>query len=147
MGIGTTTPGAALEVDGNVKLTSGSGASIMFQDGTVQSTTAYTGTGNERRGLCRVSERWRGSRNGYEPGDVLAIDPSAAGKFLESNSPYSTLVAGIYSTKPGTVGRRQSTAKGADEVPMALVGIVPLKVSSENGPYPDWRSSCFLIDA
>lgn len=42
VGIGTTTPGAKLEVDGSVKLTSNSGASITFQDGTVQS-TAYTG--------------------------------------------------------------------------------------------------------
>jgi hypothetical protein len=42
VGIGTTTPGARLEVDGNVKLTSGSGASLTFADGTVQS-TAYTG--------------------------------------------------------------------------------------------------------
>jgi hypothetical protein len=42
VGIGTASPGALLEVNGNVKLTSGSGASITFADGTVQS-TAYTG--------------------------------------------------------------------------------------------------------
>jgi hypothetical protein len=41
VGIGATTPGARLEVNGNVKLT-GSGASITFADGTVQS-TVYTG--------------------------------------------------------------------------------------------------------
>jgi hypothetical protein len=130
VGIGTTTPGAALEVDGNVKLTSGSGASIMFQDGTVQS-TAYTGVTSG--GDYAESVNVGGERSGYEPGDVLVIDPTVPGKFLESNSSYSTLVAGIYSTKPGTVGRRQSNAPSADEVPMALVGIVPVKVSSENG--------------
>ncbi len=43
------------------------------------------------------------------------------------------LVTGIYSTKPGTVGRRQTTAKSPDEVPMAMMGIVPTKVSAENG--------------
>lgn len=42
VGIGTTSPGAKLEVDGNIKLTAGSGASITFADGSVQS-TAYTG--------------------------------------------------------------------------------------------------------
>ncbi len=75
-----------------------------------------------------------GSRTNYEPGDVLVIDPNAPGKFLKADRAYSTLVAGIYSTKPGTVGRRQSTAKSPDEVPMAMVGIVPAKVSAENGP-------------
>jgi hypothetical protein len=43
------------------------------------------------------------------------------------------MVAGIYSTKPGAVGRRQTTPKSTDEIPMAVVGIVPAKVSAENG--------------
>ena len=37
-------------------------------------------------------------------------------------------------TKPGVVGRRQTTPKSLDELPMAVVGIVPTKVSAENGP-------------
>ena len=41
VGIGTTTPGAKLEVNGNIKLTAGSSGSITFPDGTVQS-TAYS---------------------------------------------------------------------------------------------------------
>jgi hypothetical protein len=65
---------------------------------------------------------------------VLVIDPDAEGKFLKSAQPYSTTVAGIYSTKPGVVGRRQTTAKSPDEIPMAVVGIVPTKVTTENGP-------------
>jgi hypothetical protein len=65
---------------------------------------------------------------------VLVIDPNSPGRFLKSAEPYSTSVSGIYSTKPGVVGRRQATAKSPDEVPMAMVGIVPTKVSAENGP-------------
>jgi hypothetical protein len=131
VGIGTTSPGAMLEVNGNLKLTSGSGASITFADGTTQS-TAYTGVicGGDYAESVDVT----GSRTNYEPGDVLVIDPNAPGKFLKSNQPYSTLVTGIYSTKPGTVGRRQTTAKSPDEVPMAMMGIVPTKVTAENGP-------------
>ena len=133
VGIGTTTPGAKLEVDGNVKLTTGSGASITFQDGTVQS-TAYTGVtcGGDYAESVDVS----GDRTNYEPGDVLVIDPNAPGKFLKANESYSTMVAGIYSTKPGVVGRRQTTypKTSTTEVPMAMVGIVPTKVSAENGP-------------
>jgi hypothetical protein len=131
VGIGTTSPGAPLEVNGSVKLTAGSGAAITFQDGTTQS-TAYTGV------LCggdyAESVDVTGARRSYTAGDVLVIDPNDSGKFLKSAEPYSTAVLGIYSTKPGAVGRRQLTPKSADEVPMAMIGIVPTKVSAENGP-------------
>lgn len=133
MGIGTTTPGASLEVDGNVKLTNGSGASITFADGTIQS-TAWTGS------LCggdyAESVDVTGDRTHYEPGDVLVIDPEHPGHFLKSADRYSALVAGIYSTKPGLIGRRQTSnpKTSTTEVPMAMVGIVPTKVSAENGP-------------
>lgn len=130
VGIGTTTPGAALEVNGNVKLTANSGASITFQDGTIQN-SAYTGVtcGGDYAESVDVT----GDRTHYEPGDVLVIDPESSGKFLKSAEPYSTAVTGIYSTKPGTVGRRQKGPMSPDEVPMAMVGIVPTKVSTENG--------------
>lgn len=133
LGIGTTAPGSALEVNGNVKLTSNSGASVTYSDGTVQ-TTAWNGVlfGGDYAESVNVS----GDRNKYEPGDVLVIDPGSEGTFLRSSSPYSTTVTGIYSTKPGVVGRRQTTAREhmREEVPMAMTGIVPTKVTTENGP-------------
>jgi len=129
IGMGTISPGAKLEVDGNVKLTSGSGASITFADGTVQS-TAYTGVacgGDYAESVDVV-----GSRTSYEPGDVLIIGPDSGSDVLKSNEPYSTVVAGVYSTKPGVVGRRQTTDSKASKT--AMIGIVPTKVSAENGP-------------
>ncbi|MCU1320811.1 MAG: hypothetical protein JWM43_460 [Acidobacteriaceae bacterium] len=132
VGIGTMWPGAKLDVVGNVKL-SGSGASLTFPDGTVQS-TAWTGTlcGGDYAESINVT----GDRKNYEAGDVLVLDPETPGKVLKVIEPYSTLVAGIYSTKRGIVGRRQLTdPKTANtEVPMAMIGIVPTKVSAENGP-------------
>jgi hypothetical protein len=118
-------------IPGNLKLTVGSGASITFPDNTVQS-TAWTGSlgGGDYAESVDVS----GDRKKYEPGDVLVIDPRSEGKFLRSAEPYSTNVMGIYSTKPGLTGRRQLSAKSPDEVPMAMMGIVPTKVSAENGP-------------
>ena len=134
VGIGTTSPGAKLEVNGNIKLSSGSGASVTFADGTVQS-TAWTGSlcGGDYAESVNVS----GERKQYEAGDVLVIDPAHPGNFLKSTKPYSRLVAGIYSTKPGMIGRRQITTDPklrAEEVPMAMVGIVPTKVTAENDP-------------
>ena len=124
VGIGTTAPGAKLEVDGSVKLTSGSGASITFADGTVQS-TAYTGVtcGGDYAESVDVA----GLRTSYEPGDVLVIGPDSGSDVIKSSEPYSTVVAGVYSTKPGVVGRRQTTDSKASktEVPMAMIGIAP----------------------
>jgi hypothetical protein len=132
VGIGTTAPGAKLEVDGSVKLTSGSGASLTFADGTVQS-TAYTGVtcGGDYAESVDVT----GNRTQYEPGDVLVLDTENAGRVLKSAEAYSTAVSGIYSTKPGVVGRRQTSDPKTTktEVPMAMVGVVPTKVSAENG--------------
>lgn len=132
VGIGTIAPGAKLEVDGNVKLTSGSGASITFQDGSVQS-TAYTGVtcGGDYAESVDVT----GNRTKYEPGDVLVLDTENPGRVLKSVEAYSTAVSGIYSTKPGVVGRRQTSDPKTTktEVPMAMVGVVPTKVSAENG--------------
>ena len=79
----------------------------------------------------------RGPRSQYEPGDVLEIDRNADRHLRLSAQPYATLVAGIYSTKPGLLGTPHhlddSTAQ-ASEVPLAIVGIVPCKVTAENGP-------------
>ena len=87
-----------------------------------------------------------------EPGDVIVIDPASLRAAVRSSQPRSTLVAGIYSTKPGVLGSERDwdkPVKGEDEergtytmeemaaqfneVPLAVVGIVPCKVSAENG--------------
>ncbi len=133
VGIGTTNPQATLEVNGNVRLTSGSGASVTFQDNTVQ-TTAWNGTlgGGDYAESVDVT----GDRDEYEAGDLIVIDDAETGKFNKASLAYSRMVAGVYSSKPGLIGRR-TTANRPDkaaEVPMAMIGIVPTKVSAENGP-------------
>lgn len=141
VGIGTTSPAQTLEVNGNAQVdgalqlgTSGvqiTSTGIVFPNGGGTQSAAWTGVicGGDFAESVDVT----GERTKYGPGDVLVIDPGSPGKFLKSAEPYSTLVAGIYSTKPGSVGRRQATPKSPDEVPMAMVGIVPTKVSAENG--------------
>ena len=105
---------------------------ITFPDGTTQATAFIPANcGADYAEAVDVT----GDRTKYEPGDLMVIDPDSPGKFLKSNQSYSTLVAGIYSTKPGFVGRKQpsSPETSATEVPMAMVGRVPTKVSAENG--------------
>lgn len=88
-----------------------------------------------------------------EAGDVMIIDPKNIRSVVKSTEPRSTLVAGIYSTKPGFVGSErdwdkptahpdeendtytlEDMASEFNEIPLAIVGIVPCKVSAENGP-------------
>lgn len=71
----------------------------------------------------------------YEPGDVLVIDPAKSRSVDLAATPYSTRVAGIYSTKPGILAlpHGPDDSRSAAELPLAVVGIVPCKVSTENG--------------
>jgi hypothetical protein len=77
-----------------------------------------------------------GDRSKYIAGDLPVIDPTTNRCLALSQQPYSTLVAGIYSTKPGMLGstRKVDEVAAKDEVPLAVVGIVPCKVTTENGP-------------
>jgi trimeric autotransporter adhesin len=70
-----------------------------------------------------------------EPGDLLIVDTTGKRQLKLSSEPYSTLVAGIYSTKPGVLATAHRMDEVAsNEIPLAIVGIVPCKVSAENGP-------------
>jgi hypothetical protein len=75
-----------------------------------------------------------GDRAAFEPGDVLAICRHRSRAVERSTEPYSTRVAGVYSAKPGVVGSPHPIEGLRDsEIPVAVVGIVPCKVSAENG--------------
>ena len=77
-----------------------------------------------------------GGKDNYEAGDVLVIDTTADRQLTLAKTPYSTLVAGIYSTKPGVTATPHTSEdpRLATEIPVAIVGIVPCKVTNQNGP-------------
>ena len=81
------------------------------------------------------SVAFRGERSLYEPGDVLVIDQDADRRVNKASNPYSTLVAGIYSTNPAiNAGYHEVNEKPLkSEIPVAVTGIVPCKVTAENG--------------
>lgn len=100
--------------------------------GNVHATGSYYANGQYNAESIHVA----GGPTLYEPGDVLSIDTSANDRFTKSSEAYSTTVAGIYSTKPGVLGSNHALdpASFKDEVPLAINGIVPCKVTAENGP-------------
>lgn len=91
-----------------------------------------------------------------EPGDVLVIGPD--GQLARSSYAYQPSVVGVYSAKPGFLGGVAEDAGGNEvqvelgaeaaasekseatrqlatdgKVPLAIAGVVPVKVSTENG--------------
>jgi hypothetical protein len=70
-----------------------------------------------------------GSANTYEPGHVLVVNEQ--GLISLSGEPYAPNVIGVYSTRPAFLAQAGQTNQ---QVPVALVGTVPVKVSAENGP-------------
>ncbi len=66
-----------------------------------------------------------------QPGDLLAIGPD--GKLVKTTSAYQSSVAGVYSTQPGFVGGAADGQDTTGKIPLAVVGVVPMKVTAENG--------------
>jgi hypothetical protein len=76
-----------------------------------------------------------GDLSSYEPGDVLVISLDRPGGVEKCSQPYDGLVVGVYSTRPGFLGADKDGAAEveAGEVPVAVLGVVPVKVTDENG--------------
>jgi hypothetical protein len=93
--------------------------------------------GGTQIGGADVAEAFEveGTVQQYEPGDVLVISTNADRKLEKSAAPYSTLVAGVYATKPGVLLTERSIDDPHDDtVPLGVVGVIPTKVCGENGP-------------
>jgi subtilisin family serine protease len=131
----------------NLEITPTNGTAAVFRvdkAGNVYADGAYYGTGFYT-GSADVAE-WVPVSEPVEPGDVLELDPENPGHYRKSRGPCSTLVAGVVSTKPGFVlGTNPSTLDlgpstvdygpwTVDSALLALIGIVPMKVTDEGGP-------------
>jgi len=93
--------------------------------------------GGTQSGGADVAEMFdvAGDRSSYVPGDVLVISVDASRQVTRSTTPYSTLVAGVYATKPGVVLTEFTNEEDISSmVPMGVIGVIPTKVTGENGP-------------
>ncbi len=69
----------------------------------------------------------------YQPGDVLVISPNRDRQVERSSQAFSTAVIGVYSAEPGYLAGAPDTDDPLGGLPVAMMGIVPCKVSAENG--------------
>jgi hypothetical protein len=119
VGIGTTTPSEKLTISGNLSV------SGNCKDGGASTTCDITADIAE---AFNVSQ----SKKQVEAGDVLVID-SSSDKFdkgaILSNKPYDDNVLGVVSSAPTIIMGRLNGG-----IPVALTGVVPVKVTTENGP-------------
>jgi hypothetical protein len=155
VGIGTSTPynDYALDIDttnsnglingGVVVNANGGNLYLGMTNGTHKFRVSTTGVAYADGGFVASGADFaesvavRGERSLYKPGDLLEITSGAYRTLALSQSPYSTKIAGIYSTKPGLLGTPYFISEGQEktnaEVPLAIVGIVPCNVTAENG--------------
>jgi hypothetical protein len=81
----------------------------------------------------------QGARAAYGPGDVLSMSRAKPGQVVKSRHARDRALIGVYSTRPAVLGADKSgiTRVGKNEVPVAITGIVPVKVTAANGSiYP-----------
>jgi hypothetical protein len=98
-------------------------------DGNVTADGSFTGGGADYAEMIKAE----GSAAALEPGDVLVISAAqdrAVAKSTRANDPS---LAGVYSTEPGFVGGGSMGAQPGS-IPVAMLGIVPVKVTAANGP-------------
>ncbi len=75
-----------------------------------------------------------GNISNYEPGDVLVISLDKERAVAKSTGAYSTLVLGVYATKPGVLLTEENIEHTLqDKVPMGVIGVIPTKVCIEGG--------------
>ncbi len=114
---------------------------IFQSQGTNQARISSAGrgffNGGTQQGGADVAEAFQveGWTALYTPGDVLAISTRQDARVTLADAPYSTLVVGVYATRPGVLlTERHIDADLSDTVPLGVVGVIPTKVTAENGP-------------
>jgi len=109
--------------------------------GNVYADRAYYGQSFETSS-ADVAE-WVPVSESVEPGDVLELDPDNPRYYRKARGPCSDLIAGVVSTEPGFVlGSRTADSElptdgsgpeTEDSALLALIGVVPVKVTDEGG--------------
>jgi hypothetical protein len=92
--------------------------------------------GGTQNGGADVAEAFEveGRVRDYEPGDVLVISTRTDRRVEISDEAYSTRVVGVVATQPGVLLTERGIDESLDDtVPVGIVGVIPTRVSAENG--------------
>lgn len=103
---------------------------IVYGDGNVRADGSFASPAADFAEQIQVD----GVAARLQPGDVLVISDSQDRAVELSTKPYATSVLGVYSTKPAFIGGSEIDGGSSGTVPVAFVGIVPVKVTAANGP-------------
>jgi hypothetical protein len=125
VGIGTTTPGAKLAVNGNTNVI---GNVTVTGTGNITATGTIEG-GNIKAKYQDVAE-WVPSTWALPAGTVVTLDPTKSNHVEASSKAYDTRVAGVISAQPGIALGEQ----GKNKVLVATTGRVRIKVDASHGP-------------
>jgi hypothetical protein len=108
----------------------------VTRTGNVYADGAYYGAGGVHAGSADFAEMVLPGQEDLVPGDVLAI--GSDGRMIRSTEPYQVTVVGVHSTEPGFVAGNKLDEEGnplePERIPLAVIGLVPVKASAENGP-------------
>lgn len=139
IGIGTTTPSARLTItdtsvsnSGNVILVSTStNGDAIFR---VTGSGAVYGDGAYTQG-ADYAEYFYTTDNDLQSGEVMCIEVAENNQVKRCSRGSDANVMGIVSTKPAVVGNYKSEyANNSNYVIVGLIGQIPAKVTTENGP-------------
>lgn len=121
---------------------SGTSDYAVFRNGSNQNKIRFDNTGKgffnggTQTGGADIAEAFDTEEHidTYSPGDVLVISTIMERTVTKSTEPYSTLVAGVYATKPGVLMSEENIDSDlTGKVPMGVLGVIPTKVCGESG--------------
>ena len=109
----------------------------MSQTGEVCSSRAYSsGSGGFNAGIgADLAERIDATEP-LEAGDLVEIDPQAPGRYHKTRGAYTDLAVGVVTSVPAITLANGLPLEAAEESRplLALMGRVPVKATTENGP-------------
>ena len=106
--------------------------SSVNSTGTVNNTTPKITVGLVELG-ADLAENYYTKDAAIGAGDIVSADPTLPAGAKKSSSAYDSSILGIVSTKPGAVLDDGIGLNQGRQIPVALSGRVPLKVTTENG--------------
>ena len=98
----------------------------VTHDGNVRADGTFQGGGADFAEMVPVRQR------DLEPGDVVIM--TADSKLARSFEAHQASVVGVVSTRPGFLGDLYRDLDEKEKIPLAVIGIVPVKVTAAGGP-------------